>query len=971
MQSIKVENKFITIYLAEESKNLNEVVVVGYGVQKKVSITGSVDQVNMDDIKKSSTANLDNALAGRITGLISTQMGGGQPGVDRATLYLRGAATLNGTDPLILVDGMTRSSTFFELDPQEVESISVLKDASATAVFGVRGANGVILITTKRGQAGKPKLSVNVEQSYTSFTKTDKRLHSWDYMTLKNEALENDGISPEYSDDVIAKFKNPLWGLSTSDANYAQEVAARKYLYCDHYWLKELFRDYTPQTKVNTNLSGGTHNFKYFVNAGFVHQGGNLKTEPKSVLGYNPASYMNRWNFRSNMDYDISSSLKSQLSIGTFMQTTNMPSPWGIYNGDQGWMVEDLYHNAQQMIPIQAGPITIAGYGVPSGIQISPRGLSRSPFEVMNRRGYRNYTEVDLTSQLSLDWDLSKIVTRGLSLKGVVSYDSYGCRGEEGDKTEESYWLLPDYDKGTFVYSLNNSTPTTLSISKFSFPTTYRINGQIQLNYNRTFNKKHEVGGMILGQRDYWESGSGEIPYNVIGLSGRATYAYDSRYFAEFDMGYNGSEQFAPSKRFGFFPSCSFGWVISNEAFMKNVKWLDNLKLRYSNGKVGNDQIGGNRFLYLDDIQVSSTSYVGGLGTSSISSISQGLLGNKNLTWELSHKQNYGIDLGFLKEISLSLDYFTEKRSQILLTRQSVPIFQGILIGNIPKQNIGKVDNHGYEFNLTYNKRLTKDWNIQLKVNYATNKNKVIFDDEPILTSDYYYRYRVTGFPIGQCWGYKIDYSSNDGYWVSQDEIKNSGLTYSFGTPRPGDFKYIDMNKDGVIDDKDKVPIKYSGIPGINYGCNLSTSYKGFDFSIFFQGLAHYSQYYSNNGVLENIGNGYYFHYQRTAWTVERWENHEKITYPALTTMSDVSQQPNDFFIQNRAFIRLKNIEIGYTLPKNSLKFLGVTSCRFYISGENLYVWDHLHTDHLDPEQNDAMGWPITKMVSGGLNINF
>jgi TonB-linked SusC/RagA family outer membrane protein len=787
-------------------------------------------------------------------------------------------------------------------------------------------------------------------------------------MELRNEALENDGLSPAYSDDIIAKFKNPLWGLSSSDANYQQEVVARKYLYCDHYWLKELFKQQTPQTKINTNLSGGTDRFTYFINAGFIHQGGNLKTESKDVLGYNPAAYMDKWNFRSNMDYKLTNTLKAQLNIGTYIQTTNMPQSSYLYSGSSSWMMSDLFYNALILRPIQAGPTTISGYGVPTGMLVDPSDMDRNPYEVMERFGFRNYTEFNLASQLVLEWDLSHLVTKGLSIKGMVSYDAYGYTNRQGVKQEETYYILPDYDTGTFTYSLHNSTPSNLSISR-SYSSTYWIDAQAFLNYHRIFGNKHDVTGMINFRRQYWESGAA-IPYNVIGLAGRLTYNYDSRYFAEFDMGYNGSEQFAPSHRFGFFPAFSVGYVISNEKFMRNIRPLDNLKLRYSNGRVGNDNMSSNRFLYLDNIQTSTTSYVGGLGTSAIRSISQGLLGNKNLTWELSKKQNWGIDVGLFKSFSLSFDYFTEKRSQILMSRNSVLILQGTPISDIPLMNIGRVNNHGYELDVSYTKKFG-DLQLQLKGNYATNNNKVVFYDEPIRTSDYYYRYRTTGFRLNQCWGYKIDYSSNDGYWTSEDEIKNSGLTYSFGTPRPGDFKYVDMNKDGVIDEKDEVPIKYSTIPGINYGFGLNSSYKAFDFSILFQGLAHYSMYYSGPGVWENIRDGYYYKYQRTAWTVERWENHEKITYPALTSQTSVSLAPNDFFIQNRAFLRLKTLQIGYTLPNRMLRFMGVTSCRFYIGGENLCCWDHLHTTHLDPEQNNPYGYPVTKMVDLGFNVNF
>ncbi len=972
-QTIDVQGRTsINIVLKENTESLSEVVVVGYGTQKKASVTGSVSTANMADVKKSSDANLDVALAGRIPGLISTQSDGGQPGQDAGYLYLRGVATMNGNNPLILVDGVSfdnfRSNILAEIDPNEVESISVLKDASATAVFGIKGANGVIIVTTKRGKSGKTNLSMNVTQSYTSFEKVDKRLHSWDFMTLRNQALANDGQPAEYSEDVIAKFKNPLWGLNTSDPDYAQKVEARNYLYCDHYYMDEFFKKSTPQTKADMNISGGNDKFTFFLNAGYIHQGGNLKVEPESQLGYNSACEMNRENFRSNMDYKFSNSLKAQLNLGTTLQTTNMPAVAGLY-GSQYHMITDLFYNAQIMLPNQAGPVTLPGYGVPAGLVVRPSNMDRSPFQVMNRRGFRNYTEANISSQLALEWDLSELITSGLTLKGMVSYNSSGYTISEGWKNETSCEIIPNYDNGTFSYSLPSTSPGTLSMSR-GYDALYSVNAQASLNYHRNFGKKHDVGGMFVAQRDYRESGA-NIPWNVIGIAARATYAYDARYLLEYDMCYNGSEQFAPVKRFGFFPAVSLGYVISNEKFMRHFNWLDNLKLRYSNGMVGNDQIDGRRFLYQDNIQISKGSYVGGLGTPAIRSVDQGLLGNKTITWELAHKQNWGVDFGIFKELSLSADYFTEDRTQILIGRQSIPAFQGVDLGNIPRANMGKMSNKGIDFELTYNKNITKDWHIQLKGNYSTNKNTVTFNDEPIRTEDYATRYEQQGLSLYQCLGYKIDWADHGGYWVSKDQIKASGVNYSFGTPRPGDFKYVDINHDGTIDDRDKVPIKYSPIPGISYGFGLNTNFKGFDLSVFFQGLAHYSMAYGGQGVYENIMHGYYFNYQRTAWTEDRYLKGEKITYPALTATHSTSQQPNDFFIQDRSFLRLKNIEFGYTLPQKTLSFMGVTSCRLFVGGQNLFTWDHLHTDHLDPEQGNPYGYPMTKMVNFGLNVNF
>lgn len=907
--------------------------------------------------------------------MTSIQTGGGQPGRDQGAIYLRGVATTNGSSPLILIDGMTYSNVngnvISEIDPNEVESVSVLKDASATAVFGVRGANGVILITTRRGAEGKAKLNISVQQSFVSFTRTDKHLHSWDYMSLKNEALANDGLKTQYSDELIEKYKNPLAGLDPNDPDYATKKAEREYLYCDHYWMKEAFRQYTPQTKIDANVTGGTKQFHYFMNAAYIHQGGNLKTESKDYLGYDPSSWMNKLNFRANMDYQVTRDLKATLNLASSMQTTNMPQCNFNYDGNESWMMNEIFYEAEIMPPTQPGPTTTSGHGVPSGYVIKPDNLDRSPFEIINRQGFRNRTDIDFTGQFAFTMDLSRYVTPGLGIRGEVNYHNSGRTGRDGHKYETNYVILPDYENGTYNYSINNPNPQQLTIDRFT-ASLYYINAQASLNYNRIFGGKHAVTGMFLAQRDYWNSNAAEIPYNVLGFCARATYSYDDRYMAEFNMGYNGSEQFAPSHRFGFFPAFSLGWVVSNEKFMKKLTWLDYLKLRYSNGSVGNDKLGVSRFLYQSNIQISTGGYVGGLGTGSIRSISLGLLGNGKITWEKAHKQNFGVDMKFLNSLSLTVDYYRENRSDILISRQSVPAFQDVALSNLPKVNMGKMKNHGVELEASYEKNITHDLHISFKVNYATNDNKVTFYDEPIRTEDYVCRYRTAGYRLGQCWGYKIDYSKNDGYYVSEDDIKSDNLIYSFGTPRVGDFRYKDLNSDGTIDERDKVPIKYSYIPGITYGFNIGATFKGFDISVLFSGVGHYSSYYSGQGVYENVKQGYYYNYQRTAWTAERWANHEKITYPALTTTaSSISQQPNDFFIQNRAFLRLKNIQFGYTLPKRWLAFAGVTNCHIYVSGYNLFVFDHLHTDHLDPEASGAYQYPLTKNVSFGCNISF
>ncbi len=896
------------------------------------------------------------------------QSGGGQPGVDGATMYLRGAATTNGKSPLILVDGVERDN-IRTIDMNEVESISVLKDASATALYGVQGANGVILIQTRKGQKGKAQLNISVDQGWTSFTKEPSRLHSWEYCELRNEALMNSGEKAAFSDETIAKFRNPLLGLDPSSPDYDNQVAIRKAVYCDNDYYRMYLKSNTPQTRANANISGGTDFVNYFVNVGYIHQGGNLNTESPDYLGYDPQCYMNRLSLRSNLDFHITKNLTASLNIASYAENVNMPAVGDLYRGDQSWMITDLIYQCQTILPISPGPTTDSRFGVESGGIVGYNYLDRSAFEIINRRGFHTNKRKNLNTQFSVNWDLSELVTKGLSINGMAAYDTYNIGVLEGRKKEQVYNVRVDYDSETLSYSSNGDKiePLTMTSSRLS---NYQIYVQGSINYARTFGK-HNVTAMATAYRRFWEGTSANIPYNVLGTAARATYSFDDRYLVEGNLGYNGSEQFAPSKRFGLFPSGSIGWIASNESFLKGNKYLTWLKFRASYGLVGNDSMGGLRFLYQDDNQIQSgNGFVQGLGGKIVK---EGLIGNKNITWELSKKMNLGVEIGLFKDFRINVDYFTEKRDQILLRRRTVPSFQGVSSDYIPRVNMGKVDNHGVDVEVSYSHTFNRDFSISSRVNFGFNDNTVIELDEPMRSEEYAYQYHEEGFRLGQEFGYLIDWNSpGNGYFTSQDEIDNY-YPYEFGgKPRVGDFVYKDVNGDGVIDQKDLSPIGYSTtVPGLNYGISLGLNFKGIDFNVLFSGLGRYSKYYSGQGVVEWTKQGTYFDWTRNGWTEERYKNGEKITYPAISTSQTVSHTENDFFIQNRSFLRLKNIELGYTLPERFLSKVGVKALRVYVSGQNLFVWDNLRITHIDPEQNNSYGYPITKNVTLGLNINF
>lgn len=957
------------VSLVPDSEMLEETVVVAFGQQKKLSVTGAISTVASADLRKTTSTRLDNALAGRVTGLTSMQSGGGQPGVDGATMYLRGAATTNGKSPLILVDGVERDN-IRTIDMNEVESISVLKDASATALYGVQGANGVILIQTRKGQKGKAQLNISVDQSWTSFTKEPSRLHSWEYCELRNEALMNDRQAPEFSEETIAKFRNPLLGLDPSSPDYDNQVAIRKAVYCDNDYYRMYLKSNTPQTRANANISGGTDFVNYFVNVGYIHQGGNLNTESPDYLGYDPQCYMNRLSLRSNLDFHITKNLTASLNIASYAENVNMPAVGDLYRGDQSWMITDIIYQSQTILPISPGPVTDPRFGGVSDGVVGYNYLDRSAYEIINRRGFHTNKRKNLNTQFSVNWDLGELVTKGLSVNGMAAYDTYNIGVLEGRKKERVYNVRVDYDSETLSYSSSNGDkiePLTMTSSRFS---NYQIYVQGSINYARTFGK-HNVTAMATAYRRFWEGTSADIPYNVLGTAARATYSFDDRYLVEGNLGYNGSEQFAPSKRFGLFPSGSIGWIASNESFLKGNKYLTWLKFRASYGLVGNDSMGGLRFLYQDDNKIQSgNGFVQGLGGKIVK---EGLIGNKSITWELSKKMNLGVEIGLFKDFRINVDYFTEKRDQILLKRRTVPSFQGVSSDYIPRVNMGKVDNHGVDVEVSYSHTFNRDFSISSRVNFGFNDNTAIELDEPMRSEEYAYQYHEEGFRLGQEFGYLIDWDSpGNGYFTSQDEI-DSYYPYGFGgKPRVGDFVYKDVNGDGVIDQKDLSPIGYSTtVPGLNYGISLGLNFKGIDFNVLFSGLGRYSKYYSGQGVVEWTKQGTYFDWTRNGWTEERYKNGEKITYPAISTSQTVSHTENDFFIQNRSFLRLKNIELGYTLPERFLSKVGVKALRVYVSGQNLFVWDNLRITHIDPEQNNSYGYPITKNVTLGLNINF
>lgn len=943
----------LRITLQETATELEDVVVVAYGQQKKVSVTASIATIQTRELKQSPAANLSSTLGGRLPGLNAMQTTG-QPGAANAVnLYLRGVGTTNDATPLIMIDGVPRSADLLAtLDPNEIASLSILKDASATAVFGVRGANGVILITTHRGQVGKMELSISADYSVQQLTIMPPQLHSYTYAELKNEAARNSGQDLPYTDYDIQKYRDGSDPVFHPDRNLTEEY----------------YKTMAPQTRLNANMTGGTDKVKYFVNLGYIGQSSNFKTEENKQYGFDPAFKMNRYNFRGNLDFDVAKNLKIALNLASYLQKTNSPNLSKIGFEDVNGLMLEVLGFILDGNPGEPGPLTVGGATtpdgtlVPAGMPIYQKPSQRSAWADLNGYGYREETTATLNSSIAVDWALP-FITKGLIARAMISYDSNGSEKQDGSLVVNyaDYTIGHTADAPSYYILPQLSRFDALVLHKSS-EAKYYTNMQVSLSYDRTFGS-HAVTGLLLAQRDSWDDWSAALPFNVLGMASRFTYAYDTRYLAEVNLGYNGSEQFAPNNRFGFFPAFSAGWVVSNEAFLKNHPVLTNLKLRASYGEVGNDKMSDLRFLYISKIYQGDPIYTPSLGREK--TISQQLLGNDEVRWEVARKQNYGLDLQLFSALSLTADVFFENRSDILISRGLVPDLQGVPAAYMPKVNMGVMENRGFELELAYQKIFTQDFSVNIRGNYSFNRNKITYNDEAPLGKDYAYRYRFTGYRRDQIFGYVVDYSNGSGYITTQEELDYAIATYDVGgTPRMGDLLYKDLSGDEKIDAKDQAPIGYSGVPEIGYGLSAAISWKSFDCAILLSGIAHVSLAYPGLRYNEDV--------VQHAWTQERRDNGEKIEYPALAPNNvGSSYTSNSFFILDRSFLRLKTAEIGYTLPAQWVKKVGVNNARVYVNGNNLLTFTKMKAKYMDPEQEDPARFPLAKMVNLGVNVTF
>lgn len=948
-QNIKVgSQRNIKVVLKDENKSLNEVVVVGYGHQKKESVIGAISQVSSKDLLNTPAANVTQAIAGKIPGVITTQTSGA-PGMDDAKINIRGRATFAGDGaPLVMVDGVERS--FSQVAPDDIESISVLKDASATAVYGVRGANGVILVTTKRGKDMKPEVSMSANVQYSTPTRKPKYLNSYDSVTLLEEALSNDGLPSQYNANDIEMYRKSCNGeLTGVDA----------LLYPNVNWYDEVIKTWAPSQRYNVSVRGGTKRMRYYVSGEYYNQGSLIKNLSQDKYGNTSSPGYRRYAFRANMDLFMSKDLTLSINFGTRFEdrfgsnTTESTTNYDIFgriNHTPGWIFPVAYQ-------VQNGDSYKTLYGGSSNYQ---NNVVAALAEGGYYKGTNTINETNFIADYKMDW-----LTPGLSARGMVSfdYDSYYRKLFSADYATYELNDRDNYQSADAYTKFNKDGELTYSKQS---STTYKLYMEAQINYARKFGK-HDVTGMVLyNQNDYHYNSDFAKRYQ--GLVGRVTYGYDDKYLAEFNAGYNGSENFMKGKRFGFFPAFSLGWRITQEDFMKPTQnWLNNLKIRASYGEVGNDVYTVNgvsqRFLYEEKwSQISNDYYFGNTGATGIY---EQQYPNYDVTWERAHKFNVGLEFALWNGLlNGNLDFFYEKRNNILTEYLTRPQWVGVTMA---ADNLGKTKNQGMELELHHFNHIGKDVTYHVDFTFSHAKNEIIDMNEPAIKTAYRKR---EGHSIGQYFGLICD------GFITKEDIESGKLAKSTYTSKvqPGDLKYRDMNGDGFIDDRDETYIGYSDIPENTYALTLGCNYKGWGFEVMFQGVDHVSRFYDSDAMFAFQNNGKVRDLHMGRWQpnqTDEW-NLANATYPLLHYGSngDHNQRQNSFFLQNGAFVRLKNIELSYTFNKGLIQHLGMSSARVYLNANNLVTWDHLH-DIADPESNGSNRYPILKTVNLGVNVVF
>lgn len=945
-QEIAVRKKqTIDVVLQEAVTMLDEAVVVGMGTQRKASVVGSIAAAPVSSLRIPQRS-LTSALSGKIAGATVVQRSG-EPGQDEANFWIRGIATFgNNKTPLILVDGVERSMS--DISIEEIENISVLKDASATAVYGVRAANGVVLVNTRKGVAQKPVIEVKLERGIADLPGLPKYLDGPDYAMLYNEAFGAENYSPEYIEN-LRNHTNP-------------------YLYPNVNWFDEVFKKYSNNTSASMTIRGGGDVARYFISASYLEDNGNFKSS--NINDYSSNIELTRYNFRSNVDMTLSKTTVLNLEIGANLVDTHTPGTGSTIYGTTYTPAQEIFYHANRATPI-SNPVRVPygkdkdgnilyGWGAPAQVGES------NPAERLFGSGYGTEYRTQIMSQLVLNQELSMLL-KGLKFVGSFSFDSNNGTDISRFKNS-STWAVTGVNEETGELEVTEIDKGREYLGYAKTMTSNRAKElKGQLLYDNLFDEKHRVGGMVMYyQRDYINGAAGSsilaLPYRKQGLAARATYSFADRYFGEFNLGYNGSENFPKGKRFGLFPAGAVGYLISNEPFW-HVPFINVLKFRGSIGLVGAEALpNGERYGYLSTYGGGLGGYNWGLTETITPGVGEDNIGVTNLTWEKGLKKNIGFELKmFNNAISLDVDYFHERRTDILVQRKSLPAITGT--NSQPFANMGEMTNQGVETTAEFNSKIGPV-GYRIYGNWSFTRNKIIEQDEAKKKEAYRMR---TGHRYGQQFGLIAL-----GLFADQQDIDTSPVQ-KFGTVRPGDVKYQDLNGDGEITIEDETAIGYSNIPEIIYGFGAQFDYKGFDVGIFFRGQAHVS--YGLGGstfipFIEGVGKHNLYEKALDRWTVDN--PNPNAFYPRISNgRSTNNWQASSRNIYDGSLLRLADIEVGYTFSKKLLAPMGIKSLRIYLLGNNVALFSKW--DMWDPETGTQNGsnYPLSRKFNIGLRTSF
>jgi TonB-linked SusC/RagA family outer membrane protein len=928
-QEVSVRNRVdMEVTLEAEEGGLNEVVVVGFGKQRKVSLIGAQSGVKVEELKQP-VRNLSTLLAGRLAGIVGVQRSG-EPGYDDAQIWIRGISTFTNSRPLVLVDGVERP--FSNIDPQDIESFNILKDASATAVYGVRGANGVILITTKRGKAQKPQINFDFNTGVTKFTRLPEYADGVTYMQMANEAITTRGGTPQYSEETIQKT------ASGEDP----------YLYPNVNWIKEIFNRFGTNRRANMNIQGGSENANYYVSASYFDEVGLFKRD--QLARYNSAIKFTRYNFTTNLNLKITSSTKLEFGVQGYIGNGNYP----------GTGTNTIFGSALSTPP------TVFPVRYPDGkIPALQDGSSvNNPYDQLTQSGFATEFRNQIFSNIRVRQDLGFLL-KGLSFTSMFSFDTYNQHNLRRTKSVDT-WLATGRDSaGQLQYRQTRIGANYLGFSR-SNGGNRQFYTETALSYDNNFGK-HRVGGLLLyNQSDkvdaFQDDFIASIPRRQRGLAGRGTYSFDDRYLFEANFGYNGSETFSPHRRYGFFPSVGLGWIASSERFMKPAaSVIQFLKFRFSYGLVGNGEIEGRRFAYIATV-ASTNGYA--YGNERQNNYSNGYdIGEyaSDVTWETARKTNLGVEITTLKDrLNLQVDFFRERRDNIFLRRSSIPAMLGLRSN--PYGNLGKTENKGIDASLDFNMKIG-ELLVALKGNFTFNRNKVIEDDLPPWAYPYLER---KGRKISQRFAYIAE-----GLFSDSLEIARSAR--QTGDVRPGDIKYKDINGDGIINSYDQYPVGYGAVPEIVYGFGVNLAYKNIALGLFFQGVTNVDTYVYGEGFIpfEQGGNrGNLMSVITDRWTPEN--PNPNAFYPRLSfgVVND-NYKESTWWVKNSSYLRLKNLELSYTLPQTWLSRLGVERSRIYLLGYNVLTFSSFKLWDVELDQGRGTQYPQLASYNLGVTLQF